>query len=154
MDPASEHRDPVDAILEHHGFRGPWQELPATGISSRIYATNDMVLKIAVDSSGALDDARTESVAAPVALAAGVRVPRLIAFDDSGSVTNRAYSLWERIQGETLGLFVPDPHTSPVTWRDVGHRRTHCLDGCDFKHRFRARSEARTLRQSFASRSG
>ena len=81
-----------------------------------------MVLKIAVDSSGALDDARTESVAAPMALAAGIRVPRLIAFDDSGSVTNRAYSLWERIHGETLGLFAPDPLSSPATWRDVGHQ--------------------------------
>ena len=80
----SRHHDPVDAILAHHGLQGPWQQLPATGIANRIYATDDLVLRIAVEGQEALDDARTESVAAPVAGAAGVCVPRLVAFDDSG----------------------------------------------------------------------
>jgi len=99
------HHDPVDAILSRHGLRGPWQELPATGIANRIYATDDLVLRVAVEGSEALNDARTESVAAPVARAAGVLVPRLIAFDESGSIVDRPYSLWERAHGETLGLF-------------------------------------------------
>jgi len=131
----SGHHDPVDAILAHHGVSGPWQELPATGIANRIYATDDIVLRIAVDCSEALEDARTESVAAPVALSAGVRVPRLISFNDSGTFTNRAYSLWERIHGETLGFFAPDPRSCPATWRAVGHQlallhnRVHdCID--------------------------
>ena len=101
----SPHHDPVDAILAHHGIRGPWQQLPATGIANRIYATDDLVLRIAVEGSEALNDARTESVAAPIARAAGVRVPRLVAFDDSGALMDRPYSLWERVYGETLGLF-------------------------------------------------
>jgi aminoglycoside phosphotransferase (APT) family kinase protein len=116
----SPHHDPVDAILARHGIRGPWQQLPATGIANRIYATDDLVLRIAVEGSEALDDARTESVAAPVARAAGVRVPRLVAFDDSGAVVDRPYSLWERVYGETLGLFAPDPRSCPATWRTVG----------------------------------
>jgi aminoglycoside phosphotransferase (APT) family kinase protein len=112
--------DPVDAILAHHGIREPWQQLPATGIANRIYATDDLVLRIAVEGSEALDDARTESVAARVARAAGIRVPRLVAFDDSGTIVDRPYSLWERVYGETLGLFAPDPASCPATWRAVG----------------------------------
>lgn len=118
----SPHHDPVDAILAHHGIRGPWQQLPATGIANRVYATDDLVLRIAVEGSEALDDARTESVAAPVARAAGVCVPRLVAFDDSGTVVDRPYSLWERVYGETLGLFAPDPSSCPATWRAVGRQ--------------------------------
>jgi aminoglycoside phosphotransferase (APT) family kinase protein len=114
------HHDPVDAILAHHGLQGPWQQLPATGIANRIYATDDLVLRIAVEGQEALDDARTESVAAPVARAAGVCVPRLVAFDDSGTVVDRPYSLWERVHGETLGLFAPEPRSCPATWRAVG----------------------------------
>jgi hypothetical protein len=118
----SRHHDPVDAILAHHGLQGPWQQLPATGIANRIYATDDLVLRIAVEGQEALDDARTESVAAPVARAAGVCVPRLVAFDDSGTVVARPYSLSERVHGETLGLFTPEPHSCPATWQAVGRQ--------------------------------
>jgi len=122
MAPLARHHDPVDAILAHHGLQGPWQQLPATGIANRIYATDDLVLRIAVEGQEALDDARTESVAAPVARAAGVCVPRLVAFDDSGTVVDRPYSLWERVHGETLGLFAPEPDSCPATWRAVGRQ--------------------------------
>jgi aminoglycoside phosphotransferase (APT) family kinase protein len=114
--------DPVDEILAHHGCQGPWQPLPATGVANRIYATQELVLRIAVESEEALKDARTESVAAPVARAAGVLVPRLVAFDDSGAIVDRPYSLWERIHGETLGLFASDPTLCPQTWRAVGRQ--------------------------------
>ena len=122
MAPLARHHDPVDAILAHHGLQGPWQQLPATGIANRIYATDDLVLRIAVEGQEALDDVRTESVAAPVARAAGVCVPRLVAFDDSGTVVDRPYSLWERVHGETLGLFAPEPCSCPATWRAVGRQ--------------------------------
>lgn len=114
--------DPVDEILAYHGCQGPWQQLPATGVANRIYATQELVLRIAVESEEALKDARTESVAAPVARAAGTLVPRLVAFDDSGAIVDRPYSLWERIHGETLGLFAPDPTLCPQTWQAVGRQ--------------------------------
>jgi aminoglycoside phosphotransferase (APT) family kinase protein len=114
--------DPVDAILNYHSCQGPWQQLPATGVANRIYATQELVLRIAVEGKEAPEDARTESVAAPVARAAGVLVPRLIAFDDSGAIVDRPYSLWERVHGETLGLFAPDPRLCPQTWQAVGRQ--------------------------------
>lgn len=112
--------DPVDALLAHHGVRGPWQPLTATGIANRIYATHDVVLRVATDHPEAVPDARTESVAAPAARKVGIQVPELLAFDDSRELVDRPYSLWERVHGETLGLFTPDPRRVPETWRAVG----------------------------------
>jgi aminoglycoside phosphotransferase (APT) family kinase protein len=129
--------DPVGAILQHHGIRDRWTPLPATGVANRIYATRDVVLRIATDHPEAVEDARTESVAAPVARRAGLPVPELIAFDDSRVLVDRPYSIWERVHGETLGLFRPDPASVPETWRDVGRRLAHLhahVDACPDPH--------------------
>jgi hypothetical protein len=68
--------DSVNDILAHHGIPGPWEALTITGVANHIYATSDVVLRIATDHPEAVEDARTESVAAPIARAAGVLVPR------------------------------------------------------------------------------
>ena len=91
--------DPVDDILAKHGASGPWEPLQATGVADRIYATEDVVLRIATDHPEGVCDARTESVAAPVAYAAGVMTPRLLAFDDSRTLLDSPFSLWERVHG-------------------------------------------------------
>jgi aminoglycoside phosphotransferase (APT) family kinase protein len=75
---------------------------------------------VATDDPDGLVDARTESVAAPVARAAGIVTPRLIAFDDTRTLVERPFSLWERVHGETLGLVnLPSCQMADV-WRDVG----------------------------------
>jgi aminoglycoside phosphotransferase (APT) family kinase protein len=114
--------DPVDDILSHHGIQGSWETLTVTGVANRIYATSDVVLRIATDHPEAVEDARTESVAAPIARAAGVSVPQLLAFDDSRTLVDRPYSIWERIHGETLGLLPPDARFRRKTWREVGQQ--------------------------------
>jgi aminoglycoside phosphotransferase (APT) family kinase protein len=55
-----------------------------------------------------------------VAREAGIRVPALLAFDDSRELVDRPYSIWERVHGETLGLFAPDPTAVASTWCEVG----------------------------------
>jgi len=114
--------DPVDKILETHGISGPWEPLTATGVANRIYATQEVVIRVAREHAEALRDARTESVAAPVAYDAGLLTPRLLVFDDSGAILDRPYSIWERVHGETLGLLSSDPLSMPNTWRQVGNQ--------------------------------
>ena len=58
--------DPVDTILAVHGCSGSWTALSPTGVANRIYATADVVLRVATDHPDAVPDARTESVAAQV----------------------------------------------------------------------------------------
>jgi aminoglycoside phosphotransferase (APT) family kinase protein len=114
--------DPVDDILSHHGLHEPWVILPATGVANRIYATATAVLRVATDHADAVADARTESVAAPIARAAGVPVPQLLAFDDTRVLVDRPYSIWERIHGETLGLLPANPSRDRETWRAIGRQ--------------------------------
>jgi hypothetical protein len=68
------------------------------------------VLRIATDHPEARPDARTEVVAAPVARAHGIAVPRLLAFQAG------EYSLWERVHAETLSAL---PFL-PRAWRELG----------------------------------
>jgi aminoglycoside phosphotransferase (APT) family kinase protein len=114
--------DPVSAILMAYRVPGPWQRLEATGIANRIYATHDVVLRIATDHPDAILDALTESIAAPVARQAGILTPRLIAFDNSRKLVDRPYSLWERVHGETLGLLNLPANTRGRIWRQVGQQ--------------------------------
>jgi aminoglycoside phosphotransferase (APT) family kinase protein len=127
--------DPVTEILARHGIREPWEALTATGIANRIYATSSVVLRVATDDPEAVEDARTESVAAPVAREAGVLTPRLLAFDDSRVLVDRPYSIWQRIHGETLGLLSRSPRRDREAWVAVGrqlarlHQHVHaCAD--------------------------
>jgi hypothetical protein len=114
--------DPVDEILAAYRVSGRWQRLEATGVANRIYATQDLVLRVATDHPDAIVDARTESIAAPVAREAGVLTPRLIAFDDSRTIMDRPFSLWERIHGETLGLADFRGNIREDIWRNVGQQ--------------------------------
>ena len=125
----------IDAMFTLYGVRGPWEPLLATGLANRIYATQDVVLRVSTDHPDGVVDARTESVAAPVARAAGILTPRLIAFDDSRTLVDRPFSLWERVDGDTLGLIELDHRQMVDAWRDVGrelsrlhHRIRECPD--------------------------
>lgn len=60
--------DPIDKILETHGMEGPWGPLHATGVANRIYATQDVVIRISNQHEEALLDAKTEAIAAPVVI--------------------------------------------------------------------------------------
>jgi aminoglycoside phosphotransferase (APT) family kinase protein len=110
----------IDAIFARHGVRGSWAPMAATGIANRIYATNDVVLRVAVGSEESISDARTESIASPAARAAGVITPALLAFDDSRTLIDRPYSLWERVHGLTVGVAFPSATAGPELWRAVG----------------------------------
>jgi aminoglycoside phosphotransferase (APT) family kinase protein len=121
--------DPVDRILAAYRITGPWESLTATGVANRIYATRDVVLRVATDHPDAVVDARTESVAAPVARAAGVLTPRLIAFDDTRSIVDRPFSLWERVHGATLGDWELSWDARQEVWRAVGQQIARLHDG-------------------------
>lgn len=112
--------DPVKEILLQYGIKGDWEAILGLGVGNRIYATDDVVLRIAADHPDSFSDAYTESIAAPAARAVGVLTPRLIAFDDSRSLVNRPFSLWERVHGKTLGVFETDPLKMPNTWTEIG----------------------------------
>ncbi|MGQ0766560.1 MAG: phosphotransferase family protein [Gemmatimonadota bacterium] len=110
----------IDAIFALHGIRGTWRLLPRLGLANHVFATVAVVLRVATDHPEAVEDARTESVAAPAARAAGVSTPRLIAFDDTRTLVDRPFSLWERVHGVALGASDLTDARNADVWRCVG----------------------------------
>jgi aminoglycoside phosphotransferase (APT) family kinase protein len=113
-------RELIDSMLAQHGVSGAWEAMPSTGVANWVFATRDVVLRVATDHPDAVPDARTESIAAPVACAAGILTPRLIAFDDTRRLLDRPFSLWERVRGNTLGLATLSARQTSEVWRAVG----------------------------------
>ena len=110
----------IDAMFARHGISEPWKPLPSTGVANLIYATRDVVLRVATDHPDGVVDARTESVAAPVARGAGILTPRLLVFDDTRTLVERPFSLWERVHGETLGMVNLGSTQMADVWSSVG----------------------------------
>ena len=116
-------------MFARYEIAGAWERLPSTGVANWIYATRDVVLRVATDHPDGVPDARTESVAAPAAHAAGILTPLMIAFDDTRSIVDRPFSLWERIHGRTLGQMTLPSEAGTAAWRAVGRElaRVHRL---------------------------
>ncbi len=115
----------VDEILRAVGVRGPWAPVASSGLAKKVYATADVIVAIASDHPSAVSDMRTESVAAPIARAAGVRTPRLIAFDDTRALADRPWSVWERVHGTPLREKWPRYTDAEASWREVGAALAH-----------------------------
>lgn len=106
------------AICERHAFPpGPFGRLASTGVVNAIYTVGDgVVLRVPKDAPGCLADTFTESVALPSVMAAGVRTPALLAFDERCDIVEVPYGAYEWWHA---------PHgwpASPEGWRDLGRQ--------------------------------
>lgn len=112
----------VAAIAARHGLGGAQCEpLPNTGIINAIYILDDdCVLRVPRNHPGHTAQTRAEAIAAPAALSAGVRTPRMVAFDDTRDLLPVPYTIFERVRGDTLGLLDLEPEATPHTWRGLG----------------------------------
>ena len=113
----------LHAIAERHrlGQRAVTR-LPEVGIFNAIYLIGDaLVLRVPRSHPAFTNALRKEAIAVPLARAAGVRTPELTAFDDALDLLPVPYALYERVQGETLGLLDLEPDETPDVWRELGH---------------------------------
>jgi len=111
----------LHSIAKWHGLNiARIERLPSTGIINAIYALdNALILRVPRNDPVGISDTLTESVAAPVAFAAGVRTPRLVIFDESREILDVPYTIYERVRGETLGAF-QDPSGIHHAWTALG----------------------------------
>jgi aminoglycoside phosphotransferase (APT) family kinase protein len=112
----------VRSIARRHGIRAEEvARLPEVGITNAVYLLGDhFVLRVPRNHPVHIALARKEVVAAGVARVAGVRTPRIVAYDDAGDLLPVPYTVYERVHGDTLGLLELDPGDSPGTWRELG----------------------------------
>jgi aminoglycoside phosphotransferase (APT) family kinase protein len=113
----------LQEVSRRHGIDADaFSLLPQAGIFNLIYVLGeDFILRVPRAHPISAADARKESVAVPVAREAGVRTPRIIAFDASLDLLPVPYTIYERVHGETFGLLPLDPAETPEVWRELGH---------------------------------
>jgi aminoglycoside phosphotransferase (APT) family kinase protein len=126
--------DTIRAIVERHGLASRrWSRLKSTGVVNSVYALDDeLVLRVPTSHPSSVADTLTESVAAPTAHAAGVRTPRLVVFDESRTIVDVPFTIYERVRGETLGL-LEEPAEIEHAWRSLGSdvAKLHaCVERC------------------------
>lgn len=98
----------LQAFVDAHGLgvRGIVPML-ATGMANDIWALgDDLVMRVGRRWEEAWTDARTESVAVPVACAIGIRTPALVLHDFSQAILDAPVTVYERVHGDTLGLVI------------------------------------------------
>lgn len=118
----------LQAICERHGLRadGGFGRLASTGVINTIVTIgHDLLLRLPKDAPEGWSDTLTESVAVPAAMAAGVRTPALVAFDEACDLVAVPYGIYEWIHA---------PHGEPTTdegWRDLGRDLARLHGGVD-----------------------
>jgi aminoglycoside phosphotransferase (APT) family kinase protein len=121
--------DPVEltsaalhAICERHGLNvSGFSPMPAVGITNTQFALGDcLVLRLPRNHPGIFAVTLREAAAVPTARLAGVRTPRIVAFDNSRALVEAPYTIYERAQGETLGLLGLEPHQTTDAYRGLG----------------------------------
>jgi hypothetical protein len=110
------------SIARRHGLDVEnFSLLPEAGVFNAIYLLGeDFILRVPRRHPAFVAAARKEAIAVPSARAAGVRTPRMLAFDDSLELLPVPYSIYERVHGETLGLLDQDPADTPGVWTELG----------------------------------
>ena len=104
--------------------------LPNVGISNAIYALGKgLVLRVPRAALGFERTLAREAAVVPLAVAAGLRTPRLVRYDTSRSLLSAPYVVYERVDGHRLEQEPGVVPSSPRAWRELGRdlRRLHHL---------------------------
>ncbi len=111
----------LSAIAARHQVHGPVRRMPQVGTFNAIFALGDrLVLRVPRDHPRFIGATENEAVAVPLARAAGVRTPALVAFDASRELLPVPYGIYERVEGVGLEGSTPDPATAATAWRELG----------------------------------
>jgi aminoglycoside phosphotransferase (APT) family kinase protein len=113
----------AQAILARLGLGPrPVTLLARSGSGNSAYLLgDDLVLRVPHADPARVAGAAVEAVAVPVARAAGVRTPVLVAFDDSRELLPVPYSVYERVPGVPLVTLDLPPTATPEVWQELGH---------------------------------
>ena len=115
----------IAAIIARHrlSLDGPVEPWASAGAVHALWGLGSQwVLRVPKNEEMCLGDHLCESVAIPLARAAGVRTPAIVAFDDSHEIMPVPYTITERIHGNDLiTLRWSDPEFEGV-YRAVGEQ--------------------------------
>lgn len=115
-------QETLAAVAGHHGLpHDSITRLPDTGIFNAIYGLgSDFILRVPRRHPLHYRALYNESIAVPLARAAGVRTPALVVYDDSTTLLPVPYTIYERVAGDTLSDLDLEPNEVPNVWRELG----------------------------------
>jgi aminoglycoside phosphotransferase (APT) family kinase protein len=112
----------LQTIAARHGFGAHVaRRLPSGGIINTVFAFGDrFVLRVPRQHPAHIAQLHLDVAAIPLAVAAGVRTPALVAFDDSEEVLPVPFVIVEHVAGRDLESLRADPAEVADVWREVG----------------------------------
>jgi aminoglycoside phosphotransferase (APT) family kinase protein len=120
----------LDAIAQRHGLGGVrLRRLQERGIFNVVLQLGPRhVLRVPRDHPRHVAALEREAVIVPAARAAGVRTPRLVAFDTACDLLPVPYMIYERVPGGDLARLDLEPAAAASVWRELGIdlARLHC----------------------------
>jgi aminoglycoside phosphotransferase (APT) family kinase protein len=120
---ADSHLDSTIAaiVVRHSLSTRAWTRLASLGTATTIYLLDDAyVLRVPHHQPEAIAGICTDPIVIPAARSAGVRTPRLIAFDDRCDLLPVPYGVYERVLGEPLGRLALPRDATPDIWYALG----------------------------------
>ncbi len=100
---------------------GPIRPMASNGVVHALWALGrEYVLRVPKPEEMCLGDLHAEVAAIPVARAAGVRTPALVAFDDTQEIIEVPYAIVDRVHGTDLSQLAPDDIRVPDLFRQLG----------------------------------
>lgn len=120
------------AITQRHGFGSmPVRRVASLGVVNAIYLLGDsLVLRVPKALPEHIAEAHTEALVVPVARAAGVATPAIVAFDAALDLLPVPYAIYERVPGVTLASLNLPPSETEDAYRALGSdlARLHLRD--------------------------
>lgn len=113
----------IAAIIAHHGLgTSSFAPLPSVGTSMSVYLLDDrFVLRVPRNHPACIAALQSDSRIVPAARAAGVRTPRLVAFDATCALLPVPYAVYERVPGAPLSALMLEPTAVAQVWWELGH---------------------------------
>lgn len=110
----------LQEIARRYGERDV-RRLPQIGMFNALYALGqNLILRVPRDHPDFVAATAREAVASPLARKAGVRTPALVEYDNSLSLLNVPFLVYERVHGDMLELLGLEPEATPEVWRELG----------------------------------
>lgn len=95
--------------------------ISSNGIINTIFALGESyILRFPRNHPAHIQQAQAEAKAIPIAVAAGIRTPRLIAFADDRRILPVPYLIVERVHGTDLESLGSYPPSAAGAWRELG----------------------------------
>ena len=114
--------DLIRSIAAHNSISGEPELMPDGGMVNEAWRIGEHVLRIVKERGHKEcdDEAKREAAVVPAAVAAGIRTPRFVAWGQADELAPRPYTIYEHVNGKTLGYCELPPDRFADLYHELG----------------------------------